>query len=191
MNKKILAFVLALVLSFSCVSALAAGSKTTSDVVSTTTTTSSSYSYAVEEPVAEVVVAQPTAETQQVLAEIEKVVAEGTSVVEYFGEEAAVEIKAAVGEKAEALKLDELVPVISTAKVDGTAAVTIRTAATYTKEDAVVVLAGVTINGKKVWTPLTYVIVDGKLVITFPEDIAALLADGVVDLAILSDKAAA
>lgn len=186
MNKKILAVMLALVVCFSCVSALAGPSKTTSNVVSTTSSSSNTY----VEPVAEVVVTQATAETQQILTEIEEAIAGGAPVVEYFGEEAAELIKAAVGDKADALKLNELVPVVSTGKVTGATSVTIRTAASYTKDDAVVVLAGVTINGKKVWTPLTYVIVDGKLVVTFPEDIAALLADGVVDLAILSDKAA-
>ena len=160
--------------------ALAAGnSKTTSNVGPAST--------AATEPVV-VVVAEPTEETKAVLAEIEKVVAAGTPVVEYFGEKAAADIKAAVAEKAEALKLDELVPVVSSGVVDGVATVTVRTAASYTKDDAVVVLAGVTINGEKVWTVLNYTIVDGKLVITFPEEIAALLADGVIDLAILSAK---
>jgi len=188
MNKKILAFVMALVLCFSCVSALATESKTTSDVVAVTITIASSSDTA-EEPIV-VVITEPTVETQAVLAEIAETVAAGAPVVEYFDEETAAAIKTVAGEKTEALQLDELVPMVSSGVVEGAATITVRTAASYTEDDAVVVLAGVTINGEKVWTVLTYTIVDGELVITFPEEIAALLADGVIDLAILSDKAA-
>lgn len=180
MNKKILAAVLALVMCLSGVSALAVPSKTTNNVVSTTPSGNS----------AEVVVSPATAETQQTLAEIESAVASGTPVAECFGAEAASAIQAVAGDKTGNLKLNELVPVTSTGKVTGATSVTIRTAASYTKEDTIVVLAGVIINGVKVWRPLTFVVVNGNLVVTFPADIAAMLADGTVDLAILSDKAA-
>lgn len=180
MNKKILAAVLALVMCLSCVSALAGPSKTTNNVVST----------APSGNIAEVVVTPPTAATQQTLAEIESAVAAGTPVAQCFGAETAAAIQATAGDKTDSLKLNELVPVTSTGKITGATSVTIRTAASYTKDDTIVVLAGVIINGVKVWKPLTFVVVNGNLVVTFPADIAPLLADGEVELAILSDKAA-
>ena len=86
------------------------------------------------------------------------------------------------------LKVDELFPVILTGTVTGSATVTLSTAASYTEEDAVVVLVGTMVNGEMVWTQLECTVENGKLVVTIPEEIAAEFATGSVNLAVLSNK---
>lgn len=175
MNKKIIALMMAMVLCLTCVSALAAGSKTTNDVVYTSPVT--------EEAAPVVAVVAPTAETQAVIAEVEALADQGKTVAEYFGVQAAPE--------AANLKVDELVPAVLVGEAAGTATATatLNTAATYTEEDNVVVLIGFMVDGEMVWTELSYTIVDGKLVVEFPEEILKQLDAANGQLAVLSTKA--
>ena len=175
MNKKVVALAVALVLCLTCVSALAGASKTTQNVISTTTTSSD----------VSVVVAQPTAETKAILEEIAELANNNVSVAEYFGIE---DIELADGLIVDELKVDELFPVILTGTVTGSATVTLSTAASYTEEDAVVVLVGIMVDGEMVWTQLECTVENGKLVVTIPEEIAAEFATGSVNLAVLSNK---
>ncbi len=173
MNKKIVALMMAMVLCLTSVSALAAGSKTTNDVVYTSPVT--------EEAAPVVAVVAPTAETQAVIAQVEALATEGKTVAEYFGVQAAPE--------AANLKVDELVPAVLVGDATGTTTATLNTAATYTEEDNVVVLIGFMVDGEMVWTELSYTIVDGKLVVEFPEEILKQLDAANGQLAVLSTKA--
>lgn len=200
MNKRMVAFVMMLVLCFVSVSAFAASSKTTNDVVDVVVKPAAKpaakpVAVPTETVVEEVedvvsVTVATNEETKATVEEIAAFVEGGASVVEFFGEETVLAVEAEVGTKATELKLDEYVAV----KVEGTAKagaqLTIEPAADYSEKDTVVVVASATVNGQKVNKVVTYSIVNGKLVINITEELAALLAAGQVDFAILSDLAA-
>lgn len=183
MSKRIVAFLLALALCLSCLNALAVDSKTTQDVVTTKKQPTGPKAPTTTQTV--VVTTAPTAEVKADLDEIAALIAKGEPVAEYFGEE----IAASLGEKESTLKLDEYVPLAVVGEDKGATTMTLSTAASYTQKDTVVVLAGIMVNGKKVWRALSFTIVDGKLVIAVPADIVAQIEAGGATLAILSDKA--
>ena len=178
MNKKILAPVAALVLCLFTVSAFAEAvpSKTTSDVVAVQSTGSVT-----------VAVAQPTAATTAILEEVAALANSNVSVVEYFGIQ---DVVAELGDETVAadLKVDELFPIVVSGAPAGDTVVTVSTAAVYTEADKPIVLVSTVVDGKIVWKPVQYTIVNGQLVLTFTEELLLAMEGGAANLTILSTK---
>lgn len=183
--KKMVTVALALMLTVAAVSAFAAGSKTTSDLVQTETVSMPS-----------VVVYVPTTEAAvkaaaDVTTDMAEKIAAGTSVAAYFGEKVQPEITAALPADKDAATLvcNELVPLAISGYAAGMGDVMtkIQFATVYEKDQPLVALLGFAAGETVEWNVLKAQAVDGGLVeMTIPADLALKMTMQSALLAVLN-----
>lgn len=209
--KKFLTLVLALVMVFVCVSAMAVSSKTVEDVTGVTTESSSSSSSSSssassnsasapvaekepvveEEPVVVITAAPETAEVLEIVEEMAALVSEGESAIAFFPAEVQAEIVEEI--KAENVVINEIVPLkvtVPAGKITTDTTVKLSTATKYQAGKAVAGVVGIKVNGQMQWIKVKALVnADGTVNVDLPADVLAMMqANGDVIVAICSEE---